>query len=256
MEFENDYSNKQNDDYILLEPTKKEESEQTNKKKSAKKLSYHSLKDISFLFFLKESFLFSINFIVDRAPLLVAFLCARYVRNSDLIEVIGSGYMVMFYLTSYSVNHQETIGIILGPFYSNGDKRNYYLYLYRIIFMSILIFALNIGSILIFRNQILTFFSVNDEIFDRISDFIFWQLIFIAPAMTIMNLMRGLSSVHQLQKYYFYINMWSFFCIVFIYWLLIIQLRMTEVSFIICVTVKMMSEAIISLILVLKNSTL
>ena len=103
-------------------------------------LPYAQVTDVSFWFFVKESFLFSVNYLMDRMTFMITFVLFRLGGFTQGIAVLGLVIVAVDLFFCISRDFQEAVGIVLGPYYSKGDSKNYYFYLLILIFWNVAFF--------------------------------------------------------------------------------------------------------------------
>lgn len=171
-------------------------------KKNKTKLEYDNLRSISFTYFLKESSLFSFNYLMERSTSLISVLFFRYTEQTELTEIIGYSIIILFSFSCFYMDHQESIGIILGPFYSKRDEFNYYLNLYRMVILNLFYFLITGVPVMFYLKNILNFMSVDEQIFNNMFDCSFYLFLISSPLLMIVNFLKGIMNARQLQKHY------------------------------------------------------
>ena len=106
-------------------------------------LKYSKLEQISFWFFGVESLTFIGNYIIESIALLYCYFLYNMVSDSLSVEVNGIIYHYISMFSFLSYDFQESVGIILGPYYSKLDANNYTRYKYRLIFLFVLFWIIS-----------------------------------------------------------------------------------------------------------------
>ena len=101
-------------------------------------LKYSKLEQISFCFFGVESLTFIGNYVIETIAVLYCYFLYNMVSDSLSVEVNGIIYHYLCLFSFLSYDFQEPVGIILGPYYSKLDAKNYKRYKYRLIFLFVL----------------------------------------------------------------------------------------------------------------------
>ena len=110
-------------------------------------LKYSRLDEISFCFFVVEFLTFSGNYVIEVMTLLYCYFLYNMVGDSLSVEITGFIFQYICLFSFLSYDFQETVGIILGPYYGKLDAKNYCLYKYRLIFLNVLFWLVSCISI-------------------------------------------------------------------------------------------------------------
>lgn len=77
---------------------------------------------------------------MDRITFIATFVLFRLGGFSREMAVLGLAMLAIDLFFCVSRDFQEAVGIVLGPYYSKGDAKNYYFYLTILIFWNIVFF--------------------------------------------------------------------------------------------------------------------
>lgn len=129
-------------------------------------LPYAYVKSISLWFWLKETIFFSINYIMDRVTFILTFVFFRLGGFIQGMAILGLVFLAIDLFFCISRDFQEAVGIVLGPYYSKGDSKNYYFFLMILIFWNTLFFLACLPSVF-FQRQFFLVLGVDSDILDQ-----------------------------------------------------------------------------------------
>ena len=126
-------------------------------------LPYARVRSISCWFFLKETAFFSANYVMDRMTFIITFILFRVGGFTQAIAILGLVILAIDLFFCLSRDFQETVGIVLGPYYSKGDSKNYYKYLVVLVFWNAVFFAVCL-PFAFFQKEFYSLLGVNSGI--------------------------------------------------------------------------------------------
>jgi hypothetical protein len=165
-------------------------TDKVDKKLNKTQLKFANLKQIGYLFFMKESFFFILTNILHRLPIL---LCSVFYKLANKENYIGSNDFVIIFMDLVSSglrDFQEVIPIVCGPFYSKGDFENYRLSRNRLIFISCIGFMFFLGLIP-FLKPLFLFLGVKAQSVDDMVHISRLYIFCYASFMAISNFLKG-----------------------------------------------------------------
>ena len=162
-----------------------------SKKESRDHLKFGQVKAIPFSMFLKESSLFAINYVADNTTVPITFMFFNITNSPKNIAILGFCFTFYFRLMCLSFNFQEPISIILGPYYSQKDTRNYNLNFWRLVFLNIIMFLLNSTISDVIIKPLYIGMNLEERFVEEYTMFTIYFIIFIGPIYTLTNFCRG-----------------------------------------------------------------
>ena len=171
----------QNEELIRLLPEKR-----TNDH-----LKFGNISSIPLKMFLKESFSFTLNYFVDRMPIIVCYILFNFKEKPQYTALLGFAFAFMGRFLVFSYDFQETVSIVLGPSYSQKDIRKYNLNFWRLVFLNSTIFLLNLGVCAHFTEPLFRVINLNPDLVKEYALFTVHLMLTVGPLLTVTNFCRG-----------------------------------------------------------------
>ena len=166
-------------------------------------LPYANVKNISFFFFLTESMYFSFNYLIDRLTFIITYILFNLGGFVEATVVSGLIVLAVDLFFCLSRDFQEAIGIVLGPYYSKGDAKNYYFFNLILIFWNG-IFLLTCALSAFFLEDFFGYMGVESHLVNIGSRVTKQYMLFACSFLCISNYIKGIYPI------------WIFLCLLFL----------------------------------------
>lgn len=153
-------------------------------------LKYGNIKKISFPIFLKESLSFFGNYFIERIPFLLSFGLFNWKKDNFSTEMTGVFYQYTIVACALMYDFQETLSIVLGPYYTKADAYHYKLNRNCLICLNFAAFLISCVAVA-FLKPFYKFINLDAE---KIDDFTFYsQMSFLGVFcfISIQNFLKG-----------------------------------------------------------------
>ena len=153
-------------------------------------LPYAKVTSISFWFWLKEIVFFSINYVMDRITFILTFVFFRLGGFIQDMAILGLVVLAIDLFFCFCRDFQEAVGIVLGPYYSKGDSKNYYFFLTILIFWNFVFFLICLPFVF-FQRQFFVFFGIDSDMLDKTVWATQLYMLTACGLLSISNFMKG-----------------------------------------------------------------
>ena len=169
----------------------KDTSQLIDEKKARDHLKFGEVKDISYCMFLKESSSFAINFLADQVTIIIAYIL--YNISNEPQNIASTGFCFGFFMRfmRFGLDFQEPITIIMGPYYSKKDMRNYNISFWRLVFLNIVMFLVNIIVCALIIKPFYQLINLEEKFVDPYTMYTIYFMVFFGPIYSITNFCRG-----------------------------------------------------------------
>ena len=165
----------------------------TSKTKYSHYLRYPKLSNISFATFLKESFFCGVNSYFEMLCFIFISVSYRLSSLSRYTTEIGIGVLLIKTLFCVVNKTNGSIGIVLGPFYSRQDFKNYQMYKNICCCITLVLFFVNYGLFFCLFGVIDRFSSFS-ELIVKTAYFLKIYGTFVVPVTVLSNYLLGIDS--------------------------------------------------------------
>lgn len=153
-------------------------------------LKFANLSGIGYCFFMKESFFFIFNNMLQRLPIIICSIFFNLRGTPHLIGVNDFVFLMMDVILSGLRDFQEIIPVVCGPYYAKNDFDSYRLNRNRLVFITVCGFAMFLW-ILPFLEPFYRLFGVQDESLPQVIALSRFYIVCYAPFMAFSNFLKG-----------------------------------------------------------------
>jgi hypothetical protein len=214
-------------------------------------LPYENVTDISFLFFLKETIYFSINYLMDRFTFIIIYIMYRFGNYEHATAVSGLIVLAVDLFFCFSRDFQEAIGIVLGPYYSKRNSKKYYFFLSILIFWNLVFFLICLPAIW-FLPKFFELVGAEEDLVSTSSKVTRDFMLLACPFLSISNFIKGIINIKQLQHYNFHSTMTGLFVFTLSSYIVVMVMGHPYYGFTFSFTLKYIVEILFNLFVIFK----